>query len=91
MKTCIKCEIEKDLSEFTKNKQSKDGLNVYCKECVKKTTLEKRLKLNPNWKPTKRVDTDAEFSKKVLIRLGYDLNSELSVHTQFLIRHNLVD
>jgi hypothetical protein len=34
-KFCIKCKIEKSTSEFTKASNSKDGLQVYCKECRK--------------------------------------------------------
>ena len=34
-KRCPKCGIEKDFSEFSKNKGSKDGLNNWCKECFK--------------------------------------------------------
>jgi len=34
-KKCGKCELEKNLNEFTKNKSKKDGLNNYCKECNK--------------------------------------------------------
>ena len=34
MKTCNKCNIEKDLSCFGKNKAMKDGLHSSCKECI---------------------------------------------------------
>ena len=34
MKTCTKCGQEKPLSEFYKNKNSKDGLRTQCKSCV---------------------------------------------------------
>ena len=34
-KMCTKCGRELPLSEFTKNKASKDGLRAYCKECQK--------------------------------------------------------
>ncbi len=33
-KICLKCNVEKVSKEFAKNKQRKDGLNAYCKECV---------------------------------------------------------
>lgn len=32
-KVCSKCQEEKKLSNFTKDKTTKDGLNFYCKEC----------------------------------------------------------
>lgn len=35
MKKCTKCNIEKELSDFSKNKSSKDGLRPSCKSCVK--------------------------------------------------------
>ena len=33
-KICPKCEVEKSLSEFCKNKYTKDGLQYWCKCCV---------------------------------------------------------
>lgn len=33
MKTCGKCNTEKDLFEFNKNKSKKDGHSNYCKKC----------------------------------------------------------
>ncbi len=33
MKTCCKCKVEKQISEFQKNKTKKDGLQTYCKIC----------------------------------------------------------
>lgn len=35
MKTCSKCSVIKPLSEFRKNKQSKDGYTIYCKQCCR--------------------------------------------------------
>lgn len=35
MKICTKCKIEKELSEFGKNRKFKDGLKYNCKECCK--------------------------------------------------------
>ncbi len=35
MKICTKCQIEKDISEFYKNKRALDGYNYSCKECDK--------------------------------------------------------
>ena len=35
MKKCSTCKIEKDISNFTKDKQKKDGLKINCIECCK--------------------------------------------------------
>jgi len=46
-KICSKCKIEKDISEFSKNKNKKDGVNSWCKYCCKqyrKDNVEKILK-----------------------------------------------
>jgi rubredoxin len=32
-KTCPGCKVEKDLTEFYRNKTAKDGRQVRCKEC----------------------------------------------------------
>ena len=40
MKTCSKCKIEKELTEFNKNKTKKDGLHNLCKSCVKEYNKE---------------------------------------------------
>lgn len=38
MKLCRRCKIEKDESEFGKDKSKKDGLNIYCKECLRESS-----------------------------------------------------
>jgi len=46
-KICTKCKIEKDISEFSKNKNKKDGLTIWCKSCYKqyyKDNCEKIIK-----------------------------------------------
>ena len=35
MKTCTKCGQEQDISEFTKDRSRKDGLNLWCKSCTR--------------------------------------------------------
>ena len=34
MKTCKKCSIDKDESQYCKRKEEKDGLHRYCRECM---------------------------------------------------------
>ena len=35
-KICSKCKIEKEVNEFSKDRQKNDGLRYYCKKCDKK-------------------------------------------------------
>lgn len=42
MKMCSKCKIEKELSEFSKDKSKKDGIHVYCKKCDKELRILKK-------------------------------------------------
>lgn len=44
MKICSKCKVNKPLCEFNKNKQHKDGLHSYCKNCYKTINAEYKLK-----------------------------------------------
>ena len=34
MKTCTKCSIAKPIGEYNKHKQTKDGLNSWCRKCT---------------------------------------------------------
>lgn len=38
MKICTRCNQDKELNEFCKRKDTKDGLHRYCKECMKTET-----------------------------------------------------
>lgn len=44
MKTCGKCKIEKDFTEFVINKKSKDNLSCICKKCNKEYRLNNKAK-----------------------------------------------
>ncbi len=43
-KKCTKCEEEKILSKFGKNKDGKHGLRAYCKQCRSEIAKEERKK-----------------------------------------------
>ena len=43
MKICKRCLTEKNLNEFGKNKQNKDGLSIYCLTCEKTRAEEYRI------------------------------------------------
>lgn len=55
MKTCFKCNVEKELSEFYKHPKMPDGHLNKCKECNKKDVTENRLK---------KIDYYKAFDKK---------------------------
>jgi len=42
MKTCSKCKKEKRVTDFGKNKNSKDGLTYTCKQCRHETYIKNR-------------------------------------------------
>ena len=42
MKVCSKCKVEKELSEFHKQRNSKDGYKSLCKSCVLSKEKERR-------------------------------------------------
>lgn len=48
MKTCTKCKVEKELSEFYKNKTKKDGFHFHCKECTKQYFAEYQKQYHRN-------------------------------------------
>jgi hypothetical protein len=52
-KTCKKCEVEKDVGEFSKNKSKKDGLQNWCKLCRKEDYEANRDK-RKEWRETNR-------------------------------------
>tara|TARA_R110000737_G_scaffold351922_1_gene395743 strand:+ start:35 stop:721 length:687 start_codon:yes stop_codon:yes gene_type:complete len=50
MKECTKCKEQKDLSEFSKKKKSKDGLQYACKSCIKEYNKDNKEKIAENTK-----------------------------------------
>ena len=98
MKICNTCNIEKPLEDFYIKKDGKDGRTPRCKQCGQQKQREAKLKKDPNYKPKnfqekidQRFKNEEELKNELLTILGYDLNSELSVHQQFLLRHNFED
>jgi hypothetical protein len=57
-KICSKCKIEKPLSEFYANNSRLDGLQSYCKECIKESTNTRSWKKGEQY--AKRIDTKCE-------------------------------
>ena len=64
-KRCIKCGEVKPLSEFCKQRKSRDGLQYYCKRCNVKRRLEYSI-ANPNarWRSTAFSNAKARAAEK---------------------------
>lgn len=69
MKLCIKCNIQKEISFFCKDKSRKDGLYVYCKECANNQGRLLKIRNPDSWKK----HCDKTFLK-YRIEKGIDLN-----------------
>lgn len=54
-KKCVSCKTEKILSEFNKNKNSKDGHKEYCRECARKQNKRYREKYKDEINEKKRI------------------------------------
>jgi len=85
MKRCNKCEIDKDLSFFYKDKSSKDGHRSNCKECckayrdgnkeyMKEYRLENKDKLIEKWKSEYYSNKEP---KQIKNKKYYSLNKDL--------------
>jgi len=61
IKTCLKCKEDKQLSMFSKNASKKDGLNIYCKDCLK--IQKAKYRSNPKYKAK-----ELEYSKQYRLK-----------------------
>lgn len=70
MKICARCRVEKDETGFTKSKQRKDGLSVYCRICksleAKKYNKDNREKLAEKLRKWRRKNPEKgeEYAKR---------------------------
>ena len=70
MKKCSTCQLEKNIDDFTKDKNKKDGLNINCRECCKRLynkykedNKEKELERNRKYNKEKRILNKEEIKK----------------------------
>ena len=82
-KICTKCNCEKELTEFGKNKYSKDSLQYYCKQC--RNSIEKIKRQNPdsNHKEILRKSYKKHKEKRIQEKSKYrELNRKLLADKQ---------
>jgi hypothetical protein len=83
------CSKEQDYvihTEFDFNK--KGEYKLFCEKCAE-IVYDERV-INYSQGAQDRNDYVEEQSKIMLQNIGYDYNSELSIHQQFLIKHKLI-
>jgi hypothetical protein len=83
------CAHEKEYiinTEFEINKVGQ--YKQWCEKCLEKLYSERAINYMSGAKD--RADYIEEQSKQMLINLGYDYNSQYSIHEQFLMKHNLI-
>jgi hypothetical protein len=83
------CSKEQDYvihTEFDFNK--KGEYKLFCEKCAE-IVYDERV-INYSQGAQDRNDYVEEQSKMMLKNMGYDFNSELSIHEQFLIKHKLI-
>lgn len=78
MKKCSCCGLEKELSEFGKDSSRTDGLNVYCKACVRKKG-KYYYGAYPEYRTTKR-NKQREYNQKYMV--GYRQRTKSYVDSQ---------
>jgi hypothetical protein len=73
-KTCKYCEETKPVSAFNKYKNTKDGLQGYCRECNRE--YRKKWAKNPENRQKLR-DAVSRYRGRIKVKLAYLRNSEL--------------
>jgi hypothetical protein len=96
MKECCICHEIKDESSFSKDNHSPDGLLKKCKPCLRlylkdlkdgiKLSDEEKTNILKTARLTGVINTK-ETTNKMLKVMGYEPDSLLSIHEQFLIKH----
>lgn len=68
MKTCAKCKIEKEVTEFVKNKKNKDRLTYTCKSCSKEYRENNKQRSKEYYKNNKERLKQYYLANKELIK-----------------------
>ena len=83
------CSKEQDYVIYTEFEINKNGdYKLFCEKCGKLVYNERVT--NYKQGAQDRKNYVEEQSKLMLENIGYDFNSEFTIHQQFLMKHNLV-
>lgn len=67
-KTCLKCTVEKDESEFRKKSASKDGLTPWCTTCLRAYEAEKKSSYKITRDKYRSENKEKEYAQKKIYR-----------------------
>jgi hypothetical protein len=96
MKKCKICQIEKPYEDFNVSKNSLDGRINKCKPCLKQYTTDLRngKRMTKEEKnellsisKVKAMEHEREITNNLLRVMGYQPDSLISIHEQFIVRH----
>lgn len=86
MKICRICNLEKELFNFCKNKNSKDKLSVQCKDCAKKYQQNNKQKYNSCNKEYRRL-----YRLENKIRINFLRSKNRKLHSKIINENARVD
>lgn len=75
---CVTCEEYKPLDDFYNCKTCKSGYHYHCKDCHKREWKIRRGNFSEI--------SDEKAMEIIFTRMGYDVNSEKTIHQQFVER-----
>jgi len=81
MKTCFRCQKNKDYSCFAKDSRKKDGYRASCKECLKKTRNSPRIVPDPGFVKVPIISEERTTDEQDVIfeALSRKLNTHYSI------------
>jgi len=91
MKRCSRCGIEKNISQFFRNKSKADGLAVWCKPCNKDTDKTAKTRIDKWRKSEKGREWQRNFNKKRKLRYNAEQSRQYSTFESMLKRKYSID
>ena len=86
MKFCTKCQVTKLVDAFSKAKNRKDGLNGWCKECIKGYCIKNKDRIRRR-KQEYRLQNLSEIRRKDKIRYDRDKKDNTEYHKEHYRRY----
>lgn len=88
MKVCTKCEITKELKEFSKNKYNKMKTHYWCKSCMNKHSIDWYFKNKDRIKENRKQYRHTNSKKAKNNHLKRNFNLSLDEYNRLIIQQN---